>query len=214
MNVFSLYFNSPELVFDCMLVCANACSVCCHRWSHLTHVSAQQVTNWLCKTLTFCFQRNCPITWTQQAEQQQWNMLSGWECVRRCYFSLACFQRRSVETHCGQADSLLIQDRRHVSDGLYLRCHIPSPRQWITPFTAQTGFDVPEQTFTPSASKLLSGWMLPTLNLYIYVFPSLPSSLQTSNESRRACKCVWQRKGMGLWSIITINNLRACKVSF
>lgn len=108
--------------------------------------SAQQVTNRLCKTLAFRFQRNCPITWTQQAEQPQWNMLSGWECVRRCYFSLACFQRRSVETHCGQADSLLIQDRRHVSDGLYLRCHIPSPRQWITPFTAQTGFDVPEQT--------------------------------------------------------------------
>lgn len=98
------------------------------------------------KTLAFCFQRNCPITWTQQAEQPQWNMLSGWECVRRCYFSLACFQRRSVETHCRQADSLLIQDRRHVSDGLYLHCHIPSPRQWITPFTAQTGFDVPEQT--------------------------------------------------------------------
>lgn len=100
------------------------------------------------QALNFCLQRNisCPRTWTQQAEQPQWNMLSGWECVRRCYFSLACFQRRSVETHRGQPDSLLIQDRRHVSNGLYLRCHIPSLRQWITPFRAQTGFDVPEHT--------------------------------------------------------------------
>lgn len=141
-----------------MLACANAFSACRalaqpifaamqpSLKSREACFSAQQVANWLCKTLAFCFQRNCPITWTQQAEQPQWNMLSGRECVRWCYFSLACFQRRSVETHCGQADSLLIQDRRHVSDGLYLRCHIPSPRQWITPFTAQTRFDVPEQT--------------------------------------------------------------------
>lgn len=60
-------------------------------------------------------------------------------CERRCYFSLACFQRRSVETHRGQPDSLLIQDGRRVGDGLCLRCHIPSLRQWITPFSAQTG---------------------------------------------------------------------------
>lgn len=43
-------------------------------------------------------------------------------------------------------DSLVIQHRRRVIDSLYLRCHIPSLRQCITPFTAQTGFDVPEYT--------------------------------------------------------------------
>lgn len=40
------------------------------------------------------------------------------------------------------------------------------------------------------------------------------SSLQTSNKSCGARKCVWQGKGMSLWSIITVNSLRACKVSF
>lgn len=62
------------------------------------------------------------------------------------YFSLACFQRLSKEPNSSQPDSLVIQDRRHVIDSLYLRCHIPSLRQCITPFIAQTGFDVPEYT--------------------------------------------------------------------
>lgn len=60
------------------------------------------------------------------------------------------------------------------------------------------GLMCPSRRFAPSASKLLSGRTLPTLNLYICVFPSLPSSLQTSNESRGARKSVWQRKGTGL----------------
>lgn len=62
------------------------------------------------------------------------------------YFSLALFQRHSLEANSSQADSLVIQDRRHVSDSLYLRCHIPSLRQCITPFIAQLDFDVPEYT--------------------------------------------------------------------
>lgn len=62
------------------------------------------------------------------------------------YFSWACFQRRSEEAHSSQPDSLVIQDGGHVGDSLYLRCHIPSLRQCITPFMAQTAFDVPEYT--------------------------------------------------------------------
>ena len=62
------------------------------------------------------------------------------------YSSLACFQRHVEEADSSQPDSLLIQDGRHVSDSLYLRCHISSLRQCITPFTAQPGFDVPEYT--------------------------------------------------------------------
>lgn len=59
---------------------------------------------------------------------------------------LAGLASRSEEANSSQPDSLVIQDRRHVSDSLYLRCHIPSLRQCITPFIAQTGFDVPEYT--------------------------------------------------------------------
>lgn len=68
--------------------------------------------------------------------------VGGWES----YFSTVSFQRRSQEANSSQADSLVIQDGRHVSDSVYLCCHILSLRQCITSFIAKPGFDVPEYT--------------------------------------------------------------------
>lgn len=198
---------------------------CC--WSHYTHVSTEQVPLHYSKprtptgsvksqALNLCLQRNisCPRTWTQQAEQLQWNMLSGWECVRRCYFSLACFQRHSVETHRGQPDSLLIQDRRHVSGGLYLRRHIPSLRQWITPFRAQTGFDVPEHT-RHTVCFQAAKWV--DVRLLICISTCFLLRDQACKLQMRAAgpASVFGKGRAWVYEAqITINNLRACKVSF
>lgn len=45
------------------------------------------------------------------------------------YFNWLVSRRSSEEAKYSQSDLLVIQDGRHVSDSLYLRCHIPSLRQ-------------------------------------------------------------------------------------
>lgn len=141
-------------------------------------------------------------------------MLSGWGCVRRCYFSLACFQRRSVETHRGHPDSLLIQDRRHVSNSLYRRCHIPSLRQWITPFRAQTGFDVPEHT-PHSVCFQAAKWEDVRLLICISTWFLLCDQARKL-QMRAAGPASVFGKGRALVyeELLPFNNLRAGKVSF